>query len=84
MEKFLTIKLFREAKVGIFPSPKFSIEGAKSRAYIGRGSENLFRDGKLEIILSPNASIRKSLEFFKVSKPISRGRARNFFVPKSL
>ena len=38
-------------------SPRASIEEEKSRAYIGGGSEGLFRDGKLEICLSRKASI---------------------------
>ena len=36
-------------ELGIILSPKASIEGAKSRAYIEGGSESLFRDGKLGI-----------------------------------
>jgi len=57
---------------GIFQSLKAYIEGGEleifpsPRAYI-----SFFRDGKLEIILSPDASIeRKSSEFFKVPKPV--------------
>jgi len=43
----------------IFPSPKASIEGAKSRsrAYKGGGSQSLFRGGKLRIFRSPRAYI---------------------------
>ena len=44
-------------ELGIISSPKASIEGTKPRAYIGEGSKSLFRDGKLEIILRPKASI---------------------------
>ena len=60
-------KPLQRGELGIFPSSKASIEGAKSKAYIGGGVQKLFRDGKLEIRLSPNASIeRKSSEFFQV------------------
>ena len=47
-----TSDILRE-ELGIILSPKASIEGAKSRANIGGGFENLFRDGKLGLILSP-------------------------------
>jgi len=71
---FLITSLYRGRELEISSSPKASIEGAKSRAYIGGGSESLFRDGKLEIILKPRASIkRESSEFFQVPKPIWKG-----------
>jgi len=73
--------------LGIFPSPKASIEGAKSRAYIGQGSKSLFRGGKLEISLSPRASLEgRSSEFFEVPELMQRGwgeKARDFLCPKA-
>ena len=53
-----TKKYVAGEELGIILSPKASIEGAKFRAYIGGESESLFRDGKLEIIPSPKASIK--------------------------
>ena len=65
-------------ELGIFFSPKASIERT---AYIGRGSENLFRDGKLESP-SPRASIeRESSEFSQVPGLIyvGWGKSSKFF-----
>jgi len=69
---------------GIFPNPKASIEGAKYRAYIGGGSESLFRNGKLGICLSSKASLkRKSSEFFQVPKPLRGGELGIFLIPRA-
>ena len=45
--------------LGIFPSPKASIEGINSRAYIGEGSQSLFTEGKLGIFLNPKAYLER-------------------------
>ena len=61
-------------KLGIYLSPKASIEVAKSRDR--RGSKNLFRDGKLAIIVSPRASL--SLKAY-----IGGGEISEFLSPKA-
>jgi len=61
-----TKKYVAGEELGIILCPKASTEGAKSRAYIGEGTESLFRGGDLGI-----ASLeRERLEFFKVPKPL--------------
>ena len=50
-----TKKYVAGEELGNILSPKASIEGVKSGAYIGGGFESLFRDGKLGLILSPKA-----------------------------
>ena len=57
-----TKKYIAGEELGILLSSEISIEGAKSRAYIGRGSEILLRDEKLGIFLSPKASIEGAKE----------------------
>ena len=69
-----------EEELGIFPSPKASIEGAKSRAYIGGGSENVFRDGKLENYSKSKCLYRKEmLGIFQSSKTYIEGESSEFF-----
>ena len=59
-------------ELGIFPSSKTSLEGAKTRAYIGgRGVQK----ASLEM---------ESLKLFQVPEPLQWGRARNFSESQSL
>ena len=64
---------------GIILSPEASLEGAKSRAYIGGGFESLFRDGKLGLILSAKAYI----EGERLEQPHRREKVRNILSPKA-